>query len=316
MRRLIINADDFGLTPGVNQAIAEAHSHGVVTSATLMANGLAFTNAVETARSLPKLSVGCHVMLVDGQPVSRPERVRSLLAPVGREALPFLPLRGGTVRAVVATAGVQHRFYNGFGQIALRSLRHQLNSEQIEEEVTAQIQRLQNAGISVSHVDAHKHTHMLPQVAKAIMKAANACGIRAIRNPFVPIRPIIFAHVFGRPKLWTRYSEVLLLRRYHHVFREQLRGYDMVTPDGSFGVVATGALDANLFRAVIGCIPEGTWEFVCHPGYQDEALSHISTRLRASREQELTILTSADARQILADYKIELISYRELAANH
>jgi predicted glycoside hydrolase/deacetylase ChbG (UPF0249 family) len=281
-----------------------------------MANGRAFDGAVTIARGLPKLSVGCHVVLVDGNPVARPEQVRSLLAPVGREALPFPPLRSGAAQAVAATAGVPRRFYDGFGQIAIRSLRGKLKSEQMEEEVAAQIQRLQQAGVEVTHVDAHKHTHMLPQVAEAIMRAANACGIHAIRNPFVPIRRIIFAHVMRRPKLWQRYGEVTLLRKYHHGFRDRLRRHKMVTPDGSFGVVVTGALDMDLFRAVIGCIPDGTWEFVCHPGYNDEELSRIKTRLRESREKELAVLTSPDARQILADHHIELISYRDLIANH
>jgi predicted glycoside hydrolase/deacetylase ChbG (UPF0249 family) len=316
VRRLIINADDFGLTQGVNQGIADAHSRGVVSSTTLMASGHAFDDALRVARGLPNLSVGCHVVLVDGVPIARPEQVRCLLAPVGREGLPFPPLRSGSARAVAATAGAPRKFYNGFGHIALLSWRGKLKPAQIQDEVSAQIERLQHAGITVTHVDAHKHTHMLPDIAEAIMSAANECGVRAIRNPFVPIRPIIFAHVMRRPKLWERYGEVTLLRKYHHGFRDKLRRHNMATPDGSFGVVVTGALDLDLFRAVIGCIPDGTWEFVCHPGYNDEALSRVNTRLRESRQKELSVLTSPEARQILADYHIEVISYRELAANH
>lgn len=316
MRRLIINADDFGLTSGVNRAIAEAHSHGIVTSSTLMAGGRAFAQATTIARDLLKLSVGCHVVLVDGSPIARPEQVRCLLAPVGREALPFPPERSGTARPVAATSDAPRKFHDGFATVALLGLRGKLKPEQIADEAAAQIERLQQAGISVTHVDAHKHTHMLPDIAEGIMRAANDCGVRAIRNPFVPMRPIIFAHVMRRPKLWERYGEVTMLRKYHHGFRDRLKRHNMVTPDGSFGVVVTGALDMDLFNAVIGCIPDGTWEFVCHPGYNDDELSRVNTRLRASREKELAVLTSADARQILADHKIELISYRELVANH
>jgi chitin disaccharide deacetylase len=316
VRRLIINADDFGLTYGVNQAIAEAHSRGVVTSTTLMANGHAFDHSVKVARDHPNLSVGCHVVLVDGGPVARPEQVRCLLAPIGREALPFAPQRSGSAREVAATAGTPRKFHDGFGQVAMLSLRGKLKPDQIRDEVVAQIERLQQAGITVTHVDAHKHTHMLPDIAEAIMTAASACGVRAIRNPFVPIRPIIFAQVLRRPKLWQRYSEVTMLRRYHHGFRDKLRRHGMVTPDGSFGVVVTGALDMDMFRVVMACVPDGTWEFVCHPGYNDEELSRVNTRLRDSRQKELAILTSPDARQVLADHKIELISYRDLVANH
>src|SRR5215469_8620808 len=80
VRRLIVNADDFGLTAGVNRAIIEAHTAGVVSSATLMANGAAFENAVSLAQSAPKLSIGCHVVLVDGTPVTEPASVTTLLA--------------------------------------------------------------------------------------------------------------------------------------------------------------------------------------------------------------------------------------------
>ena len=315
VRRLIVNADDFGLTSGVNQAIAEGHSRGIITSSTLMANGRAFENAAKVARELPQLSIGCHAVLVDGAPVARPEQVRCLLAPVGREALPFEPVRSGAVRAVAATAGGQRKFYDGFGQVALRSVRGKLNKAQIANEVAAQIEKIQRAGIEVSHVDAHKHLHMLPDVAEGIMAGAHETGVRKIRNPFVPLRPIVMAQVLRRPRLWQRYSEVTLLRSYYHGFKSKLKHYGMTTPDGSFGVVVTGALDIDMFKVVMGCVPDGTWEFVCHPGYVDEELGQVKTRLRESREKELAVLTSAEARQILADNKIELISYRELDAN-
>lgn len=313
MRRLIVNADDFGLTAGVNHAIAEGHNLGIVTSATLMARGRAFDDAVRLAHSTPKLSVGCHVVLVDGEPVLRPEQVRSLLAPAKREGLPFAPIRTGTARRVAVTTAPQARFHNGFGGLAVGAVRRGLDSNQIQQETEAQIRQLQAAGIEVTHVDAHKHTHMLPQVADAVMRAAVSCGVRAIRNPFVPLRPIIFAHVLRRPKLWKRYGEVTVLRKYHQSFLDRVRMLGMVTPDGSFGVISTGTLDLNLFRAIVGSIPDGTWELVCHPGYNDAELGLVRTRLRESRARELAILTSPAARSILEQHDIQLISYRELA---
>jgi predicted glycoside hydrolase/deacetylase ChbG (UPF0249 family) len=312
LRRLIINADDFGLTSGVNQAILEAHQKGVVTSSTLMANGRAYREAVELAARSPNLSVGCHVVLVDGHPVSRPEQVRSLLAPMKP---PSSPLRRRFVRSVSASMSPQNKFYDGFGNIAIRSLRGKIPAQQVEEEVTAQIRKIQESGIHVSHVDAHKHTHMLPGVAGAIMRAASACGVRAIRNPFLPITPLIFAHVMRRPKLWKRYTEVTLLRKYRDSFQKRVKDCGMVTTDGSFGVVVTGALDEDLFQAIIGSIPEGTWEFVCHPGYNDTELGLVRTRLRESRVKELGVLTSDFAKETVAKHHIELISYRDLTAN-
>ena len=287
-RRLIINADDFGLTGGVNRAIAEAHSRGVVTSATLMATGAAFDDAIARAKENPRLGVGCHVLLVDGTPASP------------AAALPSL-VNGD-------------QFQNSLARFAHAALRARLNASEITVEVAAQIQKLQKAGVEVSHVDTHKHTHMFPAVLRPLLEAARQCGVRAVRNPFAPLKPLAWAHLARRPKLWTRYSEVRALRGFFAGFRRTVAEMGMRTTDGSFGVLGTGALDEKLFASICGCIPEGTWEFVCHPGYNDTALSGVRTRLRASREAELKILTSADAKQTLERHGIEPISYRELSA--
>jgi predicted glycoside hydrolase/deacetylase ChbG (UPF0249 family) len=149
-------------------------------------------------------------------------------------------------------------------------------------------------------------------VFEPLLEAARACGVGAVRNPFAPLRPLAFAHLLRRPKLWTRYSEVKILRGFAGRFRQRVREMGMQTTDGSFGVVTTGAMTQQLFEAIIGCMPEGTWEFVCHPGYNDQELDSVRTRLRASRERELEVLTSGAARKALEQRGIELISYREL----
>lgn len=291
MPRLIINADDFGLTEGVNRAILEGHRRGVITSTTLMANGRQFSSAARSAHSAAELSVGCHVVLVDGEPLLPREQVPSLLAESGN--------------------GTAH-LRQGFLELARDSFRHRIQPVEVEAEAAAQIRTLQSAGISVSHVDTHKHAHMLPSVCQAVLRAARACGIRAVRNPFVPLKPLAFAHLLRRPKLWTRYTEVSLLRRYEAQFREMVAREGMLTTDGSFGVLVTGALDESLFDAIIGSIPQGTWEFVCHPGYNDAELDGVRTRLRSSREKELSVLTSDRARDLLKKHGIELISYHQL----
>ncbi|HWR15401.1 MAG TPA: ChbG/HpnK family deacetylase [Terriglobales bacterium] len=312
MRRLIVNADDFGLTSGVNQAIAEAHQRGIVTSTTLMANGRAFADAARLARTNPNLSVGCHVVLVDGQPVSRPEQVHSLLAPAEKPPSVF---RRGAVRRVAATMAPRNSFYDGFGDIAKRSMRGQLRADQIEQEVISQVQRLQGAGIDVTHIDTHKHTHMLPRVADAVFRGARASGVRAIRNPFVPNTGLVLSHIIRRPILWKRFVGFSFLRGYNYDFRHRAEAAGLATPNGSFGVISTGALNEDIFRAVVDSIPEGTWEFVCHPGYNDDELSHVRTRLRDSRVKEFNLLTSPWAKQILDEHKVKLVSYRDLVAN-
>jgi chitin disaccharide deacetylase len=289
MRRLIVNADDFGFTAGVNRAIVEAHMQGIVTSSTLMANGPAFEDAVRLAGTIPRLSVGCHVVLIDGTPV----------------------LPAGQLPSIISTNSGSVRFRDGLKSFAARALAGRLDAVEIESEAVAQIRKLQSAGLNVSHIDTHKHTHLLPPVLRPLLRAAQACGVRALRNPFGPRKPLKPTELLRRPGLWTRYAEVRLLGTLAARFRDSAHKAGMLTPDGTLGIVVTGALDEKLFRAIAEIIPEGTWEFVCHPGYNDDDLKRSNTRLRESRETELRVLTMPKARQLLSNQGIALISYHE-----
>jgi len=160
MKRLIVNADDFGLTHGVNRAIIACHERGIVSSTTLMATGARFDEAVALASQMPRLSVGCHVVLVDGSPLLPPSKVRSLLAP-------------GT-----------ERFYHSIGEVLQAVALGRFRAEEVEAEASAQFAYLKSAGVSISHFDAHKHTHMFPSILKPLLRAAAAHEIRAVRNPF------------------------------------------------------------------------------------------------------------------------------------
>jgi chitin disaccharide deacetylase len=288
VRRLIINADDFGLTAGVNRGIIEAYRAGTVTSATLMAGGRAFADAVQLAASVPQLGIGCHVQLVDGSPVSDPERVPTLLE---------RPLT----------------FRHNLTRFAWAALRHRIDFGEAEREAAAQVRRLMAAGVSVTHLDTHKHAHMFPSVLQPLLRAARACGVRSVRNPFAPPGAFPLAQLIRRPDLWKRSAQVRLLRRLAAGFRQAVKEAGMLTTHGSFGIEVTGALDERLFAAIAAAIPEGTWEFVCHPGYDDAELAKVPTRLRGSRRKELAVLTSGAARAALESRGVELISYRELA---
>jgi chitin disaccharide deacetylase len=289
LRRLIVNADDFGFTSGVNRAIVEAHTRGVVTSSTLMANGVAFADAVRIAKDLPKLSIGCHVVLIDGEPVLEPEKLPSLTS--------------------------SRRFRDGLKSFAARAVTGRINPDQITAEATAQIRKLQSSGLPVSHVDTHKHTHLFPQILRPLLRAAQECGVRAIRNPFGPRFPLNSSQLLTRPNLWTRFAEVRILRTFAGKFREAVDREGFITPDGTLGIEVTGTLDETLFHAIAQSIPEGTWEFVCHPGYIDADLRAVKTRLRESRETELRVLTLPTAREALSREGIQLISYRDLTSH-
>jgi chitin disaccharide deacetylase len=294
MRRLIVNADDFGMTLGINRAIAEAQERGIVTSATLMANSHAFDEAAAMARSLTggaaHFSVGCHVVLVDGEPALPPERVPSLLDPGTRNGSHFRTELSG---------------------FALASFRGKLQPDEVEAEAMAQIQCLRAAGVELSHFDTHKHVHMFPAVLRPLLRAAQVCKVPAVRNPFGQVWPLPLGDVLRR-RLWKRFAQLNVLRNFAAKFRHEVESHGLRTTDGSLAVLVTGMLDLKLFGKIVDSIPEGTWEFVCHPGYNDADLGRVRTRLRESRAHELELLTSPEAREVLLQRGIELISYREL----
>jgi len=282
----VVNADDLGFTSGVNRAIIKAHTDGVVTSATLMANGPAFCEVKELAKQFPKLSIGCHVVLIDGEPVLPPAKIPSLVQ--------------------------SGRFRNDLKAFAARALTGQLDATEIAAEATAQIRRVQAAGVRVSHFDTHKHTHIFPKVLRPLLLAAAECGVRAVRNPFGPRLPLRVSELLKRPNLWTRWVEMRVLGSFAGNFQKTVQREGFVTPDGTLGIEVTGTLNETLFTAIATIVPEGTWEFVCHPGYNDSDLGSARTRLRESREVELHVLTSPGAREILTKHGVELISYRDL----
>jgi len=145
-KQLVVNADDFGFTPDVNQGIVEAHRGGILTATTLMANGAAFDDAVRLARETPSLDIGCHLVLVQGHSL------------VSGKALP------ATVGRLVAA-------------VARREIR-------IYDELAAQVRRIAAAGIRATHLDTHKHTHLAPPVLAAVARLSEEFGIRWVRRPF------------------------------------------------------------------------------------------------------------------------------------
>ncbi len=278
---MIVNADDFGLTVGVNRAIAELHGAGSVTSATLMARARATDEAIAIARSTPTLGVGCHIVLVDGAPALPPERIPSL---VNRRTGQFLP----TLSAFLS------RLFTG-----------QIDLAEIEAEAAAQIALLQVGGLEITHIDTHKHTHMFPAALGAVLRAARAAGINKIRNPFEPAWAV---RATARASL-TRIAELTVLRRLRPACLGLIADAGFATTDGTVAMAATGVLDAATLSSLINRLAPGTWELVTHPGYNDADLDRVRTRLRASRDRERQAL--AALRQFPS---LKLISFRELEA--
>ncbi len=280
MPRLIVNADDFGIAAGVNRAILELHAAEVLTSATLMAQAAATEEAVKMALAMPTLGVGCHIVLVDGTPVSDARKIPSL---VDRRTSAFRPTLGAFLK---------------------RLLTARIRSTEVEAEAAAQIALLQSFGLRLTHVDTHKHLHMFPSILRPVLRAAKAAGIHAIRNPFEPIWSL--NATVDAPDL--RRAEIVFLRRFESKFRRIVAEEGFTTTEGAVGVLATGTVNIAVVNALITAMPEGTFEFVSHPGYRDEQLVRVNTRLLESREIERNALMA------IKDYRgIDLISFADLA---
>ena len=284
--RLILNADDFGLTAGINRAIGELHSAGVLTSATLMATGPAFDDAVAVARAHPTLGVGCHIVLTGGLPAAHPESIPSLLGADGKSFRPSLL---------------------DFLQALLRGT---ISEDEVAREAIAQVQKLQRAGIDVTHLDTHKHTHLFPSIARPLLHVAERTSIGAIRNPFEPPWSLALHHGSGLRRLGVR-----LIGRLRPRFEAlaQLRNGRVLSTDGTVAISGTGQLNSTSLAEVLGALPPaGTYELLCHPGYNDRDLDRVATRLRAHRNVEREALLSEVPRLLAQPNAPELIHYGSL----
>ena len=268
-KQLVVNADDFGFTPDVNEGIVDANRRGILTATTLMANGEAFEHGVKLALQTPSLDVGVHLVLVSG---------RSLVT--GKP----LPSTVGQLLSALAKRQIQ-----------------------VYDELAAQVKHVLKAGIQPSHLDTHKHTHLAPPVLDAVARIGQEYGIRWVRRPFD--FPIDAAR--GAAPLLKRMTSNalrLLRRRFHHV----LTTYGCRTTDHFAGFQITGRFRAAELVRLLDALPDGTTEFMCHPGRCGDALRHAPTRLKESRERELEALLAPEVQDAVRRNGIQLVRYPEL----
>jgi hopanoid biosynthesis associated protein HpnK len=287
MKRLIVNADDFGFTRGVNAGIVRAHTIGIVTSTTIMGNGEAFDDAVGLALANPGLGVGCHLAVVGGRPVAKPSEVRPLLDEKG--ALP-------------AT----------LTQLVIKLTRGSVSTDEIAGEFRAQIERVVRAGIKPTHLDTHKHSHTHPLVMKALVRVAGEFGIECVRNPFEGIFVPARLNSLSRWAYLKQYVMSAAIQPGAIQFQRLARKHGLKTPDRFYGVGLTGMLDSAAIRSMMESLGEGTTELMCHPGIYDDDLDRAPTRLKRERERELEAVGDSSLRRFATEHGIALINYEEL----
>jgi hopanoid biosynthesis associated protein HpnK len=283
-KRLIVNADDFGLTAGVNRAIIEGHTRGAITSATLMANMPAFDLAVRLANDHPSLGVGLHFNITQGPPVADVSRVGSLIDNRGEF--------WGTSEAILS-----------------RMLVGRLRIEEVVIELRAQIEKALRAGLRLTHVDSHKHTHAIPQICEAIVATIKDYGINAVRAPREQWRFDRDAKSF---KLIAQSAGALGLSQLCRIGDAKLKKSGVKKPDFFFGVARSGFWTKGWLIDLIERLPAGASELMCHPGYNDSELDGVKTRLRVSRANELRLLTDPEVVAKLIENDVKLINFSGL----
>ena len=280
-KRIIINADDFGLCQGVNKAIVTAHTEGILTSATVMANMPAAQDAVKLARKLPKLGTGLHLNLTEGRPISKDKCVECILDTEGQfafsdERLAWLSLINKKIRCAITA------------------------------ELAAQIQWAIDNGLKITHLDSHKHIHSFPVIFSVIIKLTRLFDIDAVRYTYEP------KQLSSKP--WPLPSEggrkrAKLIRVMARINRFQ--DSTLFKTDCLLGVAHTGKIDVNFYKSVALYNSAEITEIMTHPGFM-EGLESTGTRLLRQREIELEALCSPKTKQYFKDAGIKLVHYGQL----
>jgi hopanoid biosynthesis associated protein HpnK len=280
-KRIIINADDFGLCSGVNKAVAQAHTNGVLTSATIMANMPAADEAVKMAKQLPNLGVGVHLNLLEGRPLSKDNCIDCLLNAEGSFA--FSPAK-----------------------LSLLSVCRRKIRNAIRAELAAQIQWVIDNGLKPTHLDSHKHIHSFPTIFPIVCDLARRFEIAAIRFTLEPKKLLAMPWPLPSEGGRKRARAVRIMAKINRIQNSAFLKTDVL-----LGIAHTGKIDVNFFKAVALYNSAATAEVMTHPGFAD-GLDPRQTRLLHQRKVELQALCSERTKQYFKDAGIKLVHYGKL----
>jgi predicted glycoside hydrolase/deacetylase ChbG (UPF0249 family) len=285
--RVIVNADDFGWSRGISDAVLAAHKHGILTSASLMANQPASEYAIELLRQMPGLGVGVHLNLTAGRPVLHVREVPSLVDADGN-------------------------FY-ALGILARRLWQLQISTAEIEAEFRAQIRWLKARGVVPVHADSHQHVHLYPAALRSFARALKAEGVRCVRAPRCKVWPA--AGRVGGPHEGPLARRLAVQGYRAAVQFTALRAF--AKPHSRISFRAADRRDrtatTRCWITALDHLPLGDFELTCHPGIFEAGFSG-SDRIAAQREEELRSLTSAALKNTVEKNGIRLVRYADLYA--
>ncbi len=279
MRRLIVTADDFGLSEDVNAAVQQAHTRGILNTTSLMVAAPAAAQAIRIARRLPRLRVGLHVVVTHGHAV------------LDRAQIPALLGRAGGLSNRLVASGTRWFFRP--------AVRRQLGAE-----IRAQFEAFRSTGLDLDHVNAHKHQHLHPTVLTLILEIGREYGMRSVRLPYEPFWPSWRA---ARRGAVGRCVTGVLLAPWVRMMRRRLRRHGLSCNDQVFGMYDSGSMSPALLLRFLAELPRGVTEIYFHPVAG-------ATRLGHAGNQELDALTDPVVRERLERSDIERVTFADLAA--
>jgi hopanoid biosynthesis associated protein HpnK len=282
MKKVIINADDFGLSKGVNEGIILAHQKGILTSTSLITNMPGFAQAVELAKQNERLGVGLHLNIVRGQPFSPVDRVESLL-------------------------NKEQNFFSNIFIIVRKLWSKKIKKQEIELEFRAQIEKALENNLQISHFDSEKHIHCLPSLLRIVLKLGREYNIKKLRY--------INEYCLS-PRLFQSAKSVFASLSCSSM-KEQIMENGVSIPDRSYGIGKSGLMSSSRIKKILSKLKDGVTEIMVHPGFMTQELMDLekeigSFYINKYREKELKALLDKDLKQIIKDEEISLINFNQL----
>lgn len=280
-KRLIINADDFGLCGGINKAVDSLLQSGSLTSVSIMPTGYAFASAVKIAKNNSSINLGIHLCLIDTKPIRSPDKVPSLINKNGL-------------------------FENKFYIFLMRYMMGRIKKVQVAEEFRAQIEKVREAGIVITHLDSHQHVHMLPGIFSIVLRLAKEYKIPFIRLSCIPFNRNYF---LSKATLKRKIIQ-LILNLMCVCYKPILKKEGLRFTKFSFGFLESGRLKKKEIKAILSQIKDGEYELICHPGLVDEELKQLIGHWRYNWQEELENLSIKNIKEDLDLYGIKLAGFK------
>ncbi|MXV43806.1 hopanoid biosynthesis-associated protein HpnK [Saccharibacter sp. 17.LH.SD] len=272
-RRVIISADDFGMSLEVNEAIEKAHREGVLTTTSLMVAAPAAQDAIERARRMPNLKVGLHLVTIEGDSILKLPAITDTQGWFGRNQLEL---------------GIRY-FFSPHARSAMK------------REIEAQFRAFSLSGLSLDHANAHKHMHLHPTIGNLLIKTGLNYGLKAVRTPYEPSNPLNEATSLGDRALhyWT------------HILRAQIRLAGIKTNHYCFGLRWSGHMTPEKVQSLLPQLPSGTSEIYFHPAtHQNTQMAQLMPGY--DQRGELNALIAPETRHCLEENHIHSIGWRDL----